>query len=230
MFTKKTRIISLLLAAVLILCPLQAALAETQTANEKITENLIAGMEKNPDGKFGVFVVLNIDDDEIRRQAKELWEKDTDQNIYDNNFDYFHALFQKDAYIKYQNDFMAKAGLTADDRIVELWWSHGEYVVLDKEQIYRIAEMDEVSKMEYKWAYPIKRNVVNYTCENALNILQVYVGLRDVPVDVYASVEYDVNQDWYVDPLDAMLALQSAVGLRTFSWPDPLPWGMGWRD
>ena len=172
---------------------------------------------------------MNIDDDEIRRQAKELWEKDIDQNTY-NNFEHFHALFQKDAYIKYQNDFMAKAGLTADDRIVELWWSHGEYVVLDKEQIYRIAEMDEVSKMEYKWDYPIKRNVVNYTCENALNILQVYVGLRDVPVDAYASVEYDVNQDWCVDLHDALLALQSAVGLRTFSWPDPLPWGMGWRD
>ena len=125
MFAKKTKIISLLLAVVLLLCPLQAASAETQTPNEKITENLIAGMEKNPDGKFGVFVVLNIDDDEIRRQAKELWEKDTDQNIYDNNFDYFHALFQKDAYIKYQNDFMAKAGLTADDRIVELWWALG---------------------------------------------------------------------------------------------------------
>ena len=102
--------------------------------------------------------------------------------------------------------------------------------MLDKEQIYRIAEMDEVSKMEYKWDYPIKRNVVNYTCENALNILQVYVGLRDVPVDAYASVEYDVNQDWCVDLHDALLALQSAVGLRTFSWPDPLPWGMGWCD
>ena len=229
MFAKKTKIISLLLAAVLLLCPLQAASAETQTVSEKITENLIAGMEENPDGKFGVFVVLNIDDDEIRRQAKELWEKDIDQNTY-NNFEHFHALFQKDAYIKYQNDFMAKAGLTADDRIVELWWSHGEYVVLDKEQIYRIAEMDEVSKMEYKWDYPIKRNVVNHTCENALNILQVYVGLRDVHVDAYASVEYDVNQDWCVDLHDALLALQSAVGLRTLSWPDPLPWGMNWCD
>ena len=36
MFAKKTRIISLLLAAVLLLCPIQAASAETKTPEEKL--------------------------------------------------------------------------------------------------------------------------------------------------------------------------------------------------
>ena len=228
MFAKKTKIISLLLAAVLLLCPLQAASAETKTLNEKIEANLIEQIEQNPDEKFGVYVILDLDNDEIKRQAREIWEKDTDPNKDD--FNHFAAVYEKNFCIEYEDDFLSEAGLTAEDRIMKLWWALGEYVVLDKEQIYRIAEMDEVSKMEYKWDYPIKRNVVNYTCENALNILQVYVGLRDVPVDAYASVEYDVNQDWCVDLHDALLALQSAVGLRTFSWPDPLPWGMGWCD
>ena len=31
---------------------------------------------------------------------------------------------------------------------------------------------------------------------------------------------FDVNQDWSVDTFDALLALQSAVGLRTISWPE----------
>lgn len=77
MFAKKTRIISLLLAAVLLLCPLQAASAETQTVSEKIKANLIEQIEQNPDGKFGVCVALVVNDDEIYRQAKEIWEKET---------------------------------------------------------------------------------------------------------------------------------------------------------
>ena len=74
MFAKKTRIISLLLTAMLLLCPLQAASAETQKKpEEKLGKYLLEDIEKYPDGKFGVFVAF-IDYDEIKSQAEQAWE------------------------------------------------------------------------------------------------------------------------------------------------------------
>ena len=214
MFAKKTRIISLLLAAVLLLCPLQAASAETKTLNEKIEANLIEQIEQNPDEKFGVYVILDLDNDEIKRQAREIWEKDTDPNKDD--FNHFAAVYERNFCIEYEDDFLSEADLTAEDRIMKLWWALGEYVVLDKEQIYRIAEMDQVKFLRFFSKYPIKMCVYKYTCEDALRILQATVGLVSSNEGPY----FDVNQDWSVDTFDALLALQSAVGLRTISWPE----------
>ena len=214
MFAKKTRIISLLLAVVLLLCPLQAASAETQTPNEKIEANLIEQIEQKPDEKFGVYVILDLDNDEIKRQAREIWEKDTDPNKDD--FNHFAAVYERNFCIEYEDDFLSEAGLTAEDRIMKLWWALGEYVVLDKEQIYRIAEMDQVKFLRFFGTYPIKMCVYKYTCEDALRILQAAVGLVSSNDGPY----FDVNQDWSVDMFDALLALQSAVGLRTISWPE----------
>ena len=214
MFAKKTRIISLLLTVVLLLCPLQAASAETQTLNEKIEANLIEQIEQNPDEKFGVYVILDLDNDEIKRQAREIWEKDTDPNKDD--FNHFAAVYERNFCIEYEDDFLSEAGLTAEDRIMKLWWALGEYVVLDKEQIYRIAEMDQVKFLRFFSMYPIKMCVYKYTCEDALRILQAAVGLVSSNEGPY----FDVNQDWSVDTFDALLALQSAVGLRTISWPE----------
>ena len=118
--------------------------------------------------------------------------------------------------IEYEDDFLSEAGLTAEDRIMKLWWALGEYVVLDKEQIYRIAEMDQVKFLRFFSTYPIKMCVYKYTCEDALRILQAAVGLVSSNEGPY----FDVNQDWSVDTFDALLALQSAVGLRTISWPE----------
>ena len=214
MFAKKTRIISLLLAVVLLLCPLQAASAETQMPNEKIKANLIEQIEQNPDEKFGVYVILDLDNDEIKRQAREIWEKDTDPNKDD--FNHFAAVYERNFCIEYEDDFLSEAGLTAEDRIMKLWWALGEYVVLDKEQIYRIAEMDQVKFLRFFGTYPINICVYKYTCEDALRILQAAVGLVSSNDGPY----FDVNQDLSVDTFDALLALQSAVGLRTISWPE----------
>ena len=59
MFAKKTRIISLLLAVVLLLCPLQAASAETQKTPEEKIKRLLPVIERNPDGRFGIFVAIS---------------------------------------------------------------------------------------------------------------------------------------------------------------------------
>ena len=213
MFAKKTRIISLLLTVVLLLCPLQAASAETQTPNEKIKANLIEQIEQNPDGKFGVCVALVVNDDEIYRQAKEIWEKET-VHQEDSVSELFWKM-KRDFYPKYRNEFLDAAGLTAEDRIMDLLSSY-EYLILDKEQIYRIAELDQVKSLDFFASYPIKMSVIEFTCEDALHILQAAVGLRMVEL----GPRCDVNQDGITDVVDALLALQSAVGLRTISWPE----------
>ena len=229
MFAKKTKIISLLLTVVLLLCPLQAASAETQTVSEKITENLIAGMEENPDGKFGVFVVLNIDDDEIRRQAEKAWGKeiDTTANRFTDEGSKFHYFFKKSVFEKTQSDFMAKVGLTEQDRIIKLWWAEGVFVMVNKEQIYRMAQMDEVQYFEYYWSDPIRTRVEKFTCEDALKILQVAVGVSN---SIILGHIYDLDLDGTIDVSDALKALQSAVGLRTVYVPDPLPFGMDYEE
>ena len=109
MFAKKTKIISLLLAAVLLLCPLQAASAETKTPEEKLGKYLLEDIEKYPDGKFGVFVAF-IDYDEIKSQAEKAWEKELEKDGegFANEHDDFCYLFMKDTYKKMQSDFMDK--------------------------------------------------------------------------------------------------------------------------
>ena len=224
MFAKKTRIISLLLAVVLLLCPLQAASAETQkTPEEKIGKQLFEIMERIPDGKFGVLVAF-IDYDKIKSQAEKAWEKELEKDgeRFANEHDDFCYLFMKDTYKKMQSDFMDKIGLTEQDRIVKLWWAEGVLVMLNKEQIYHLAEMDEVQYFQYYWLDPIQTRVVNFTCEDALEILQIAVGTRG---EVLGHVS-DVNLDGTTDVVDALWALQSAVGLKTVSWPFPLPFGM----
>ena len=94
--------------------------------------------------------------------------------------------------------------------------------MLNKEQIYRLAQMDEVQYFEYYWSDPLTMRVVNFTCEDALETLQIAVGSRS---EILGIVR-DVNLDGVTDVYDALLALQSAVGLRTISWPFPLPFGM----
>ena len=224
MFAKKTRIIILLLAVVLLLCPLQAASAETQkTPEEKIGKQLFDIMERIPDGKFGVLVAF-IDYDKIKSQAEKAWEKELEKDGegFANEHDDFCYLFMKDTYKKMQSDFMDKIGLTEQDRIVKLWWAEGVLVMLNKEQIYHLAEMDEVQYFQYYWLDPIQTRVVNFTCEDALEILQIAVGTRG---EVLGHVS-DVNLDGTTDVVDALWALQSAVGLKTVSWPFPLPFGM----
>lgn len=223
MFAKKTRIISLLLAAVLLLCPLQAASAETKTPEEKLGKYLLEDIEKYPDGKFGVFVAF-IDYDEIKSQAEKAWEKELEKDgeRFADEHDDFCYLFMKDTYKKMQSDFMDKIGLTEQDRIVKLWWAEGVLVMLNKEQIYHLAEMDEVQYFDFYWLDPIQTRVVNFTCEDALEILQIAVGTRG---EVLGHVS-DVNLDGTTDVVDALWALQSAVGLKTVSWPFPLPFGM----
>ncbi len=224
MFAKKTRIISLLLAVVLLLCPLQAASAETQkTPEEKIGKQLFDIMERIPDGKFGVLVAF-IDYDKIKSQAEKAWEKELEKDGegFADEHDDFCYLFMKDTYKKMQSDFMDKIGLTEQDRIVKLWWAEGVLVMLNKEQIYHLAEMDEVQYFDFYWLDPIQTRVVNFTCEDALEILQIAVGTRG---EVLGHVS-DVNLDGTTDVVDALWALQSAVGLKTVSWPFPLPFGM----
>ena len=224
MFAKKTRIISLLLAVVLLLCPLQAASAETQkTPEEKIGKQLFDIMKRIPDGKFGVLVAF-IDYDKIKSQAEKAWEKELEKDGegFADEHDDFCYLFMKDTYKKMQSDFMDKIGLTEQDRIVKLWWAEGVLVMLNKEQIYHLAEMDEVQYFDFYWLDPIQTRVVNFTCEDALEILQIAVGTRG---EVLGHVS-DVNLDGTTDVVDALWALQSAVGLKTVSWPFPLPFGM----
>ena len=224
MFAKKTRIISLLLAVVLLLCPLQAASAETQkTPEEKIGKQLFDIMERIPDGNFGVLVAF-IDYDKIKSQAEKAWEKELEKDGegFADEHDDFCYLFMKDTYKKMQSDFMDKIGLTEQDRIVKLWWAEGVLVMLNKEQIYHLAEMDEVQYFDFYWLDPIQTRVVNFTCEDALEILQIAVGTRG---EVLGHVS-DVNLDGTTDVVDALWALQSAVGLKTVSWPFPLPFGM----
>ena len=224
MFAKKTRIISLLLAAVLILCPLQAASAETQKKpEEKLGKYLLEDIEKRPDGKFGVFVAF-IDYDEIKSQAEKAWEKEFEkdgEHLAGEHNDFCY-LFRKDAYQKIQSDFMAKVGLTEQDRIIKLWWADGVFVMVNKEQIYRMAQMDEVQYFEYYWSDPIKTRVEKFTCEDALKILQVAVGVSN---SIILGHIYDLDLDGTIDVPDALKALQSAVGLRTVYVPDPLPFG-----
>ena len=224
MFAKKTRIISLLLAVVLLLCPLQAASAETLTPEEKLGKYLREDLEKYPDGKFGVFVALDIDRKEIKSQAEKAWGKEinTTANRFTDEGSKFHYFFKKSVFEKTQSDFMAKVGLTEQDRIIKLWWAEGVLVMLNKEQIYHLAQMDEVQYFQYYWLDPIQTRVVNFTCEDALEILQIAVGTRG---EVLGHVS-DVNLDGTTDVVDALWALQSAVGLRTISWPFPLPFGM----
>ena len=228
MFAKKTRIISLLLAAVLLLCPLQAASAETKTPEEKLGKYLREGIEKNPDGKFGVFVAF-IDYDEIKSQAEKAWEKELEKDgeRFADEHDDFCYLFRRDAYKKIQSDFMAKIGLTEQDRIIKLWWADGVFVMVNKEQIYRMAQMDEVQYFEYYWSDPIRTRVEKFTCEDALKILQVAVGVSN---SIILGHIYDLDLDGTIDVSDALKALQSAVGLRTVYVPDPLPFGMDYEE
>ena len=92
MLAKKTRIISLLLAVVLLLCPLQAASAETQKTPEEKIKRLLPVIERNPDGRFGIFVALDIDEDEIKRQAEKAWGKEiyTTANRFTDEGSKFH--------------------------------------------------------------------------------------------------------------------------------------------
>lgn len=76
--------------------------------------------------------------------------------------------------------------------------------------------MDQVKSLDFFASYPIKMFVIEFTCEDALHILQAAVGLRMVEL----GPRCDVNQDGITDVVDALLALQSAVGLRTISWPE----------
>ncbi len=225
MFTKKTKIISLLMAVVLLLCPLQAASAETQkTPEEKIGKYLLEKIEGKPDGRFAVFVALDIDPEEIDRQAEKAWGKDFDRkgNRFNNEFLKFSYRYSVEVCEKTYRDFMGKTGLTEQDRIVKLWWACGILVMVNKEQIYRMAQMDEVQYFEYYGSDPIKTRIENFTCEDALEILQIAVGTRG---EVLGHVS-DVNLDGTTDVVDALWALQSAVGLRTVSWPYHLPFGM----
>ena len=229
MFAKKTRIISLLLAAVLLLCPLQAASAETQTPNEKIGKRLFEDIEKYPDNKFGIFVALDIDRDEIKRQAEKAWGKeiDTTANRFTDEGSKFHYFFKKSVFEKTQSDFMAKVGLTEQDRIIKLWWAEGVFVMVNKEQIYRMAQMDEVQYFEYYWSDPIRTRVEKFTCEDALKIFQVAVGVSN---SIILGHIYDLDLDGTIDVSDTLKALQSAVGLRTVYVPDPLPFGMDYEE
>ena len=133
MFAKKTRIISLLLAAVLLLCPLQAASAETQTVSEKIKANLIEQIEQNPDEKFGVYVILDLDNDEIKRQAREIWEKDTDPNKDD--FNHFAAVYERNFCIEYEDDFIklkiGKQMVKFTGQNLQIKCMTGENVIID---------------------------------------------------------------------------------------------------
>ncbi len=225
MFTKKTKIISLLMAVVLLLCPLQAASAETQkTPEEKIGKQLFEKMERIPDGIFGVFVALDIDRDEIKRQAEKAWGKDFDRkgSRFNNKFLSFEYQYTVEACEKIHKEFMAKTGFTEQDRIVKLWWAGGVLIMANKKQIYRMAQMDEVQYFEYYGLGPVKTRIEKFTCEDALETLQIAVGLRSENWGVVR----DVNLDGVTDVSDALLALQSAVGLRTIYWPDPLPFGL----
>ena len=229
MFAKKTRIISLLLAAVLLLCPLQAASAETQkTPEEKLGKYLREDIKKNPDGKFGVFVALDIDPEEIDRQAEKAWGKEIDitANRFIDEGSKFHYFFKKSVFEKTQSDFMAKVGLTEQDRIIKLWWADGVFVMVNKEQIYRMAQMDEVQYFEYYWSDPIRTRIEKFTCEDALRILQNSIGVRGQEWGLI----YDLDLDGTIDVSDALKALQSAVGLRTVYVPDPLPLGMDYME
>ena len=229
MFAKKTRIISLLLAAVLLLCPLQAASAETKTPEEKLGKYLLEDIEKYPDGKFGIFVALDIDRDEIKRQAEKAWGKeiDTTANRFTDEGSKFHYFFKKSVFEKTQSDFMAKVGLTEQDRIIKLWWAEGVFVMVNKEQIYRMAQMDEVQYFEYYWSDPIRTRVEKFTCEDALKIFQVAVGVSN---SIILGHIYDLDLDGTIDVSDTLKALQSAVGLRTVYVPDPLPFGMDYEE
>lgn len=224
MFAKKTKIISLLLAVVLLLCPLQAASAETQMTPEEKIKRLLPVIERNPDGRFGIFVALDIDEDEIKRQAEKAWGKeiDTTANRFTDEGSKFHYFFKKSVFEKTQSDFMAKVGLTEQDRIIKLWWAEGVFVMVNKEQIYRMAQMDEVQYFEYYWPDPIKTRVEKFTCEHALKILQLAVGVSN---SIDLGYVYDLDLDGTIDVSDALKALQSAVGLRTVYVPDPLPFG-----
>ena len=229
MFAKKTRIISLLLAVVLLLCPLQAASAETLTPEEKLGKYLREDLEKYPDGKFGVFVALDIDRKEIKSQAEKAWGKEinTTANRFTDEGSKFHYFFKKSVFEKTQSDFMAKVGLTEQDRIIKLWWAEGVFVMVNKEQIYRMAQMDEVQYFEYYWSDPIRTRVEKFTCEDALKILQVAVGVSN---SIILGHIYDLDLDGTIDVSDALKALQSAVGLRTVYVPDPLPFGMDYME
>ena len=225
MFAKKTRIISLLLAVVLLLCPLQAASAETQKKpEEKFGRYILEKIEEKPNSKFGIFVALDIDRKEIDRQAEKAWGKDFDRNgnRFNNEYLRFEYQYTVEACEKIHKDFMAKIGLTEQDRIVKFWWAGGVLVMVNKEQIYRMAQMDEVQYLEYYGSDPIRTRIEKFTCEDALETLQIAVGSRS---EIWGIVR-DVNLDGVTDVSDALLALQSAVGLRTIYWPDPLPFGL----
>ena len=223
MLLKKMRVLAFVLVAALLLCPLQMVSADTQPIENKIRSKLRDEMERTTEGKLPVWVWLcDIDDTDLIRQVEEsmgeqFYYPGTDDEYF-AEFDRRYNKLLKEAYEKYQKEFLAMAGLSEED-LVKPSPSFPEVTVwLDKEQIYRLAEMEQVvflSIHEELTPTPDAEIVFKYTADDALNILQACVGVTEPHI----SPKFDLNKDEIIDTTDALLALQSAVGLVTIYWP-----------
>lgn len=224
MWYQKIKIVSVFLIAVLLLFPIQIASSATLTSNEKIGSDLLERMEQVSEGKVPVYVWIQEPDfTELYQQVDEIMGEQIDYPGTDDEY-LFEAekLIQEmkaEVYVQYQREFLHKAGLSENDLVKESASAPVVIVWLDQEQIYRLAAMDQVCMLLY---YEDDSNVTSeaivfeYTALDALRILQACVGLTSW----HFGPEYDVNQDGHVNALDALLALQSSVGLITISWPD----------
>ena len=223
-FNRPIKTVSALLLAALLLFPMQIAYGAALTPQEKIGDTLTQKLEQGPDDTLPVYVWIQEPDfTELYRQVDEITGEQIDYPGTDDEYLLeAEKLIQKmkaEVYAQHQKEFLQKAGLSENDLVKESASAPVVIVWLNQEQIYRLAAMDQVCLLLY---YEDDSNVtpedivVEYTPSDALRILQACVGLTSW----HFGPKYDVDQDGYVNTLDALLALQSSVGLITISWPD----------
>lgn len=216
--------IGTVLLALLFVFPLQAVQAAVSAPHEKISPELLEKVQKlQPGEKLPVYVwAYEPDLSGINQKLGEILGEQSEYPGTDEDYllaaDALRIKLYSEYFAAFNKEFLEELGLKEKDLVIQRTDAPLIIVWLTNEQIYRFSEMDKVRGLFlYDASAPSPEEIVyTYTSVHALQILQAVVGLRMGSI----NWEYDVDRDGQITVLDALLALQSSVGLITVSWPD----------
>ena len=215
---KRIQILTVLLFCLLLLMPMQTgsilAFAE-QEGSGKISPYLKERMA-DFDGPFPVYIKGLVPEEHRDILLPR------DHSVWDSSlFAQYAANFQKELGLEQSEPVLDVEYLYAESRYYD--YRGGAYLAavwLTKEEIYRVAVDERVVDIVCisEDVYPFRLD----SCDSwqALRILQASVGLHVSGPDVILpSRYYNINQDDYINALDALLALQESVGLIAIGTP-----------
>lgn len=214
----------LLLTGLLLLSMLMVSAEQPSPKAEKKIEALLLEKMQSSDTRFSVYVWMkDLDYTDMYREIDEImgpqWQFTGSETEWIEKYLSLEREMKSRMLAEYTEAFIQQAGIQEEDLILRRTEAPMVAVWLTSDDIYRLAEMDQVTALYYmdvdanaepEWIiYP-------YTVTHARRILEAVVGKRIGHI----NWEYDVDGDGVITIIDARLALQHAVGKITIRWPE----------